>query len=153
MPQSITLTVNGIPHTLAVPPIRPLVEVLRYDLKLTGTKEACGVGVCGVCTVLVNGQLMSSCLVFAAQVDGATITTIEGLGDPEQLTPLQRAFIEHGGFQCGICTPGQIVAATALLRENPTPSDETIREWMTGNLCRCTGYLPILEAIKAAAGA
>jgi carbon-monoxide dehydrogenase small subunit len=153
MPQSITLTVNGIPHTLAVPPTRPLVEVLRYDLKLTGTKEACGVGVCGVCTVLVNGQLMSSCLVFAAQVDGATITTIEGLGDPEQLTPLQRAFIEHGGFQCGICTPGQIVAATALLREHPTPSDETIREWMTGNLCRCTGYLPILEAIKAAVGA
>ncbi|MCS6801661.1 MAG: (2Fe-2S)-binding protein [Chloroflexota bacterium] len=151
MPQQITVTVNGLPYTLTVPADRMLIDVLRYDLALTGTKEACGVGVCGVCTVLLDGEMVSSCLVFAIQADGRAVTTIEGLGDPEHLSPLQRAFIEQGGFQCGICTPGQIVAATALLREHPAPSEDEIKAWMSGNLCRCTGYYQILRAIKAAA--
>lgn len=150
MPEPIAFTVNGVPCRVTVPADRMLVDVLRYDLGLTGTKEACGVGVCGVCTVLLDEEMVSSCLVFAVQADGRAITTIEGLGDPDHLSPLQRAFIEHGGFQCGICTPGQVVAATALLKECPAPSDEEIKEWMTGNLCRCTGYYQILRAIRAA---
>jgi aerobic-type carbon monoxide dehydrogenase small subunit (CoxS/CutS family) len=151
MPEQITVSVNGVPHTLEVAASRMLVDVLRSELGLTGTKEACHVGVCGVCTVLLDGEMVSSCLVFAVQADGREVTTIEGLGDPEHLSPLQQAFIDHGGFQCGICTPGQIVAATALLKEHPAPSDAAIKEWMTGNLCRCTGYSQILRAIKAAA--
>ncbi|GIW08438.1 MAG: (2Fe-2S)-binding protein [Dehalococcoidia bacterium] len=151
MPQQITISVNGSRHRVQVPADRMLVDVLRDDLGLTGTKEACSVGVCGVCTVLLDGEMVSSCLVFAIQADGREVTTIEGLGDPDHLSPLQRAFIENGGFQCGICTPGQIVAATALLTEHPAPSDDEIREWMTGNLCRCTGYYQILRSIKAAA--
>ncbi|MFN8532135.1 MAG: (2Fe-2S)-binding protein [Dehalococcoidia bacterium] len=151
MPHTITMAVNGASHTVTVPGDRMLVDVLRYDLGLTGVKETCNVGVCGVCTVLLDGEMVSSCLLFAVQADGRRVTTIEGLGDPEHLTPLQRAFIENGGFQCGICTPGQVVAATALLAEHPTPSDEQIREWMTGNLCRCTGYYQIIRSIQAAA--
>lgn len=150
MPEQIAFTVNGVPCRVTVPADRMLVDVLRDDLGLTGTKEACGIGVCGVCTVFLDDEMVSSCLVFAVQADGRTVTTIEGLGDPDNLSPLQSAFIAHGGFQCGICTPGQIVAATALLREHPAPSDEQIQEWMTGNLCRCTGYYQILRAIRAA---
>jgi carbon-monoxide dehydrogenase small subunit len=140
--------VNGTPCDAS--PHRRLLDVLRQDLGLTGTKQACEVGVCGLCSVLVNGQLMSACLLPAALLDGAEVTTIEGIGSADALTPLQRAFVEQGGFQCGICTPGQIIAATALLNENPAPSEEQIKEWMMGNLCRCTGYYQIVDSIKAA---
>ena len=150
---TITLTINGKPYEVSAPNRRTLVDLLRYDLGLTGTKEACSVGVCGACSVLLNGRLVASCLLLACQADGAEITTIEGLGSAEALSSLQRAFIEHGGFRCGICTPGQIIAATALLNENPAPSEEQIKEWMMGNLCRCTGYYQIVDSIKAAAHA
>jgi len=131
-----------------------LIHVLREDLNLTGTKEGCSVGVCGACSVLVDGELMSACLLPAVLADGAAITTVEGLApDDEHLSPLQDAFIRHGGFQCGICTPGQLIAATALLTEYPKPSVDQIKSWMMGNLCRCTGYYQIVESIQAAATA
>jgi carbon-monoxide dehydrogenase small subunit len=148
---TVRVTVNGVPRAATVPVYRTLVDFLRYDLGLTGTKEACSVGVCGACTVLFNGRPVASCITLAVQADGAEITTIEGLADGERLHPLQQAFIECGGFQCGICTPGQIVAAKALLDANPHPTDDEIKEWMMGNLCRCTGYYQILDAIKRAA--
>ena len=149
---TIRIRVNGTPRELTIASHRRLIDVLRDELGLTGTKEGCSVGVCGACSVLVDGRLVSACLVPAAFVDGAHVTTIEGLApDDEHLTPLQDAFIRHGGFQCGICTPGQIIAATALLAENPRPTAEQVREWMTGNLCRCTGYYKIVESILAAA--
>lgn len=145
------LTVNGTRYEVAAPNRRTLVDLLRYDLGLTGTKEACSVGVCGVCSVLLDGRLVASCLLLACQVEGCEITTIEGVAHPDgKLHPLQQSFIDHGGFQCGICTPGQIIAAKALLDEIPTPTDGQIKEWMMGNLCRCTGYYQILESIKAA---
>jgi CO/xanthine dehydrogenase Mo-binding subunit/aerobic-type carbon monoxide dehydrogenase small subunit (CoxS/CutS family) len=143
----VKLTVNGLPHTLEVAPNRTLLSVLRDELALTGTKQGCTVGVCGLCSVLLNGQVVSGCLVLAPLADGAEVTTIEGIARPD----LQQAFIDHAGFQCGICTPGQIVAAAALLDEVPNPSREDIRAWMTGNLCRCTGYHGIVDAIQAAA--
>src|SRR4051794_14808786 len=119
---------------------------------MTGTKEGCSVGVCGACSVLVNDELLSSCLLPAVMADGAAITTVEGLApDDEHLSPLQESFIRHGGFQCGICTPGQLIAATALLAEQPSPTAEQVRQWMMGNLCRCTGYYKIVESILAAA--
>src|SRR5919112_2836273 len=150
--EPIDLTVNGQARSVRTPPARPVLDVLRDDLGLTGTKEGCSVGVCGACSVLVDGQLVSACLLPAAFVDGTDVTTIEGLApDDEHLTPLQDAFIRHGGFQCGICTPGQIIAATALLEEYPRPTAEQVRHWMTGNLCRCTGYYKIVESILAAA--
>jgi carbon-monoxide dehydrogenase small subunit len=143
---------NGGPREIAVHANRRLIDLLRDDLGLTGTKEGCSVGVCGACSVLVDGQVMSACLMPAVFIDGARVTTIEGLApDPDHLTPLQDAFIRHGGFQCGICTPGQIIAATALLQEIPRPTTEQIKEWMMGNLCRCTGYYKIIESIQAAA--
>jgi aerobic carbon-monoxide dehydrogenase small subunit len=152
--RTLHLTINGKPYEVVAPNRRTLVDLLRYDLGLTGTKEACGVGVCGACSVLLNGRLVSSCILLACQADGAEITTIEGIAAPSgELQPLQRSFIEYGGFQCGICTPGQIIAATALLAETPSPSEQQIKEWMMGNLCRCTGYYQIVDAIKAAAGA
>jgi aerobic carbon-monoxide dehydrogenase small subunit len=145
--------INGAACEVAAPNHRKLVDLLRYDLGLTGTKEACGVGVCGVCSILLNGRVVSSCIMLACQADGAEITTIEGIAGPNGvLTPLQRSFIDHGGFQCGICTPGQIIAATALLTEIRSPTEEQIKEWMMGNLCRCTGYYQIVDAIQAAAG-
>ena len=147
----IRLRVNGEWREVETPPNRTLVDLLRYDLDLTGTKEACSIGVCGVCTVSMNGRIVSSCLVLAPMADGAEIETIEGVADSDRLHPLQQAFIDHGGFQCGICTPGQIVAARALLDENPRPSREQIKEWMMGNLCRCTGYYGIVASIEAAA--
>jgi carbon-monoxide dehydrogenase small subunit len=131
-----------------------LIDLLRDELGLTGTKEGCSVGVCGACSVLVDDALSSACLLPAAFIDGTRVVTIEGLAQDEQhLTRLQDAFIRHGGFQCGICTPGQIVAATALLAEQPKPSVEQIKAWMMGNLCRCTGYYKIIESILAAAAA
>lgn len=147
------MTVNGEPRKIPVPPDRRLVDLIRIDLGLTGTKEACSVGVCGVCSVLVDGALVSACLVPAVRVDGTDLTTIEGIAGPDgSLSPVQQAFIRHGGFQCGICTPGQVVAATALLRENPSPDPAEVRDWMTGNLCRCTGYYGIVASVLAAAG-
>ena len=134
-----------------VPAERLLIDLLRDDLGLTGTKLGCGVGVCGACTVLVDGAPLSACLLPALYVDGAGVTTIEGIARGPDLTALQEAFITHGGFQCGICTPGQIVAATALLAEHPQPTRAEIREHMKGNLCRCTGYEGIVNAIDAAA--
>ena len=127
-------------------------DCLRYDLGLTGTKEGCSVGVCGACTVLINGEMSASCLKLAVAADGAEITTIEGLAQDGRLHPLQQSFIDHGGFQCGICTPGQIMAAKALLDVNPAPTEEEIKAWMMGNLCRCTGYYKILESIVNAIG-
>ncbi|HEV7663452.1 MAG TPA: (2Fe-2S)-binding protein [Chloroflexota bacterium] len=150
---SIELTVNGQHYEVQTAPNRTLVEILRDDLRLTGTKEACSIGVCGVCTVLLDGRIVSSCLVLAQMADGAQVTTIEGLGSEDHLSPVQQAFIDHGGFQCGICTPGQIVAATALLDEIPSPTADQVKEWMTGNLCRCTGYYTIIESILGAADA
>ena len=153
MDQSIQFRVNGTDHQLQVPARRLLVDCLRYDLGLTGTKEGCSVGVCGACTVLIDGQMIASCITLAVAVDGADVTTIEGLAEQGRLHPVQQAFIDHGGFQCGICTPGQVLAAKALLDINPAPTDDHIREWMMGNLCRCTGYYGILESVKNAARA
>ena len=129
---------------------RRLIDVLRDDLGATGTKEGCSIGVCGACSVLVGGELLSACLLPAVFVDGRDVKTVEGLADGDKLSSLQDAFIREGGFQCGICTPGQLIAATALLAEKSRPSDDEIREWMTGNLCRCTGYYGITRSIKAA---
>lgn len=149
MKKQLLLNVNGEEHELEIEPNRLLLQALREDIGLTGTKEGCSIGVCGACSVLVDGRLVSSCLTLAVSCRGKRITTIEGLAKGGQLHPLQQAFIEYGGFQCGICTPGQIIAAKALLDENPNPSEEEIKEWMSGNLCRCTGYYKILESIKA----
>jgi aerobic carbon-monoxide dehydrogenase small subunit len=153
---AIAFALNGQAQHCTIPSQRRLIDLLRDDLGATGTKEGCSVGVCGACSVLVDGQLVSACLFPAVAVDGSSVITIEGFKrinapDDERLTPLQDAFIRHGGFQCGICTPGQIIAATALLNENPSPSAEQVREWMMGNLCRCTGYYKIVESVLAAA--
>jgi carbon-monoxide dehydrogenase small subunit len=147
----VQMRVNGETIAREVPDERLLVDFLRYDLGLTGTKEGCGVGVCGACTVLLDGQPVSSCLALVAMAEGCEVTTIEGLAQGDRLHPLQQAFIEYGGFQCGICTPGQIMASKALLDANPHPTRDQIREWMMGNLCRCTGYYKIIESIQAAA--
>jgi len=149
----IRLTVNGTAHDVEVPSYRTLLDCLRNDLGLTGSKEGCGVGVCGACTVLLDGKMISACIALAVFADGREVTTVEGLAEDERLHPVQQAFIDFGGFQCGICTPGQVVAAKALLDENPDPSEAEIREWMLGNLCRCTGYYKIVESIRAAAQA
>lgn len=153
MNQSVTLTVNGAPFTRDIPASRLLVDFLRYDLGLTGTKEGCSVGVCGACTVLVDGEMAASCIALAANLEGSKITTIEGLAQAGQLHPVQQAFIDYGGFQCGICTPGQVMAAKSLLEVNPQPTESEIREWMMGNLCRCTGYYKIVESVVQAAAA
>ncbi|MBV8716185.1 MAG: (2Fe-2S)-binding protein [Chloroflexi bacterium] len=151
---TLQFTLNGQPQTVSAPANRLLLHLLRDDLGFTGTKEGCSVGVCGACSVLVDGVLVSACLLPAVFADGAEITTVEGLApDDEHLSPLQESFIRHGGFQCGICTPGQLIAATALLNEQPKPSQAQVREWMMGNLCRCTGYYQIVDSILAAANA
>jgi aerobic carbon-monoxide dehydrogenase small subunit len=149
----ITLTLNGTSINREVQDSRLFIEFLREDLKLTGTKESCGVGVCGACTVLLDGKPISSCLALAVHADGCAVTTIEGIAEGDRLHPLQEAFLAHGGFQCGICTPGQILAAKALLDANPRPTRPEIQHWMMGNLCRCTGYYKIIESIAAASGA
>ena len=151
-PHQIKLTINGDTYEVSAPARRTLVDLIRYDIGLTGTKEACSVGVCGACTVMMDGRIVASCITLAVQADGADIQTIEGMGTPENLSPVQQAFIDCGGFQCGICTPGQIVAATALLNENARPTEDEIKEWLMGNLCRCTGYYQIIDSVKKASG-
>jgi len=150
--KEINLTVNNRPYRLIVLPHRTLLEVIREDLGLTGTKEGCGLGECGACTVLMDGKAVNSCLVLAAEADGKKITTIEGLAQGDKLHPIQQAFVDHGGLQCGFCTPGMIMSARALLDENPAPTEEEIKQAISGNLCRCTGYTKIIESIRAAAG-
>ena len=151
---AIRFELNGASREATVPANRRLIDLLREDLHLTGTKEGCSVGVCGACSVLINAEVMSACLVPAVFVDGTKVTTIEGIApDEAHLSPVQDAFIRHGGFQCGICTPGQIISATALLAENPHPTEQEVKHWMMGNLCRCTGYYKIVESILAAAEA
>jgi carbon-monoxide dehydrogenase small subunit len=147
---SITFTLNGKERAVVVEANRLLIDVLRDDCKLTGTKEGCSIGVCGSCSVLIDDKLMSACLVLAVTIDGSAIRTIEGVAEGASLTALQNAFVKSGGFQCGICTSGQIVAAKALLECNPHPSEDDVRAWMMGNLCRCTGYYQIVDAIVAA---
>jgi carbon-monoxide dehydrogenase small subunit len=149
MKRHIVVKVNGEEHEIEVQPNRLLLHALRDNLGLIGTKEGCSIGVCGACSVLVDGKLVSSCLTLAVACHGKEIITIEGLAEDGKLHPLQQAFLEYGGFQCGICTPGQIMAAKALLDDNPKPSEEEVKEWMVGNLCRCTGYYKILESIMA----
>jgi aerobic carbon-monoxide dehydrogenase small subunit len=151
MTHTIRMRVNGRDYTADVPSQRLLIDCLRYDLGLTGTKEGCSVGVCGACTVVMDGVLVSSCLTLAVLADGKEITTVEGLAQDGKLHPVQQAFIDYGGFQCGICTPGMVVAAKALLDQNQNPSDDDIKDWMMGNLCRCTGYYKIIESIRGAA--
>ncbi|MDQ2817628.1 MAG: (2Fe-2S)-binding protein [Candidatus Eremiobacteraeota bacterium] len=150
--QPIRLYVNGAPHDLSVEPARTLLDVLRDDLGLHGTKEGCGTGYCGACTVLLDGKPVNACLYFAVDADRREITTIEGLAAADgAMHPVQAAFIEHGGLQCGFCTPGMIVSAAAFLAEDPDPSEARVREALAGNLCRCTGYQSIVKAVMAAA--
>lgn len=149
MKRHIALNVNGEEYDIEIEPNRLLLHALRDDIGLTGTKEGCSIGVCGACSVIVGGRLISSCLTLAVACQGKEITTIEGLAKDGKLHPLQQAFLEYGGFQCGICTPGQIIAAKALLDSNPHPTEEEVKEWMSGNLCRCTGYYKIFESIMA----
>ena len=148
---SVSLALNGRTTNLDVEPFWTLQRLLRDELDLTGTKEGCRTGNCGVCTVMVDGQAVKSCLMLAAQLEGCTVTTIEGLAQGDELDPLQRAFVEHGAIQCGYCSPGFIMAARAFLNETPRPNREQIKDALEGNLCRCTGYVKIFEAIEAAA--
>ncbi|CAK02823.1 (2Fe-2S)-binding protein [Rhizobium leguminosarum bv. viciae] len=151
MRKNITLVINGASHSLDVPANTLLLDLLRWEVGLTGTKEGCGEGVCGSCTVNVNGDLVRSCLTLAVQVDGKSITTIEGMADGDTLHPLQRKFLELGAVQCGFCSPGLIVTADALLKSNPDPTEAEVRDALRGNLCRCTGYVKIIDAVLAAA--
>jgi aerobic carbon-monoxide dehydrogenase small subunit len=150
-PHLIAITVNGERREVVVEPRRTLADVLRHDLGCTGTHVGCEHGICGACTVLVDGLPTRSCLMFGVQADDCEVETVEGLADGEELNSLQRAFTENHALQCGFCTPGFLMLATALLRDNPDPSDDEIREAMAANLCRCTGYQSILEAVRAAA--
>jgi carbon-monoxide dehydrogenase small subunit len=147
----VSLQVNGEPTELLIPVHKTLLEVLREDMRLTGTKHGCELGECGTCTVLVDGLPELSCLLLPVQVDGRSITTIEGMAGGSELHPLQRAFVELGAAQCGYCTPGILLSARALIESNPSPSRDEIREALAGNLCRCTGYVKILDAIELAA--
>ena len=147
----VTATINGHSRTFLCEPRQTLLEVLRDVLDLTGTKEGCSNGNCGACTVLLNGDPVTSCLVLAVECDGAQIATIEGVADKDGLAPLQHAFLENAALQCGICTPGFIMSAKALLRRNPHPTEEEIRFYLAGNLCRCTGYDKIVAAVQDAA--
>ena len=148
---SITLQLNGVKRTATVEPRRSLVDFLRHDIGLVGTHVGCEHGVCGACTVMLNGRTVRSCLLFAAQADGAEVLTIEGLAKGEELHPLQRAFQQHHALQCGFCTPGMILSALELLRDNPDPTEEDVRVGLGGNLCMCTGYVAIVRAVRAAA--
>ncbi|MWA02931.1 2Fe-2S iron-sulfur cluster binding domain-containing protein [Actinomadura sp. LD22] len=153
MPEvQIRVMVNGRPRTATVPPRLTLADFLREHCRLTGTHLGCEHGVCGACSVLLDGEAVRACLVFAVQADGAEITTVEGIAAADgELSPVQAAFREHHGLQCGFCTPGFVVSVTAFLRDNPDPTDEQIRDGLSGNLCRCTGYQGIIEAVRAAA--
>lgn len=145
----IKMTINGFLYELEVEPRRTLLEVIREQIGLTGAKKGCDRGDCGSCTVIIDGDPVASCLTLAVEASGKNITTIEGLAKDGQLHPVQKAFIEHGGIQCGFCTPGMIMSATALLGKNPNPTEEEIKEGISGNLCRCGGYGRIMEAIAA----
>lgn len=149
--RSHTLSVNGQRRVIEFEACATLLEVLRDQLKLWSVREACGVGACGACTVLLNGKPISSCLFLAARAEGQELTTLEGLSQGEKLHPIQEAFIERRAFQCGYCTPGFILAVKALLDENPDPSDEEVRSYLSGNLCRCGAYTDILEAVRLSA--
>jgi aerobic carbon-monoxide dehydrogenase small subunit len=146
----VRFALNGRPASVDAPPASRLLDVLRGPLGLTGTKEGCGEGECGSCTVLLDGAPVNACLVLLGQVEGRAVTTVEGLGEPPALSPLQEAFVKEGGSQCGICTPGFLVSAQALLDAIPQPGETDIREALSGNLCRCTGYQRIVEAVRAA---
>ena len=145
----LSFTVNGEEVELYIPPNRTLLEVLREELELTGTKEGCGEGVCGSCTVLCDGVPVRSCLTLAVEVEGCEVTTVEGLGRPGKPDPLQQSFIDHGAVQCGFCTPGMLMSAKGLLNRNPVPDEGEIRRGLSGNICRCTGYAKIVEAVTA----
>jgi aerobic carbon-monoxide dehydrogenase small subunit len=149
--REFSLRVNGVERTVSAPPMARLLDVLRQELGLTGTKEGCGEGECGSCSVLINGELVNSCLVPIAQAAGTSVVTIEGVGANTKLHPVQQAFLECGGAQCGICTPGMILAAVHLLEQCPNPTREQIEEGLNGNLCRCTGYMRIFAAVEKAA--
>lgn len=151
MKKNIDLKVNGQNYALQVDVKDLLLDVIREKVGLTGTKEGCGTGECGACTVLINGEPVNSCLYLAVRAEGKDILTIEGLGDPSNLHPLQQAFIENGAVQCGFCAPGMLLSAQALLVKNPNPSEQEIREGIAGNICRCTGYVKVVSAIKQAA--
>ncbi|MCH2351150.1 MAG: (2Fe-2S)-binding protein [Pseudomonadales bacterium] len=151
MKTHVSTSVNGQVHEVLVEPQQSLLEALRDEMGLTGTKEGCGTGDCGACSVLVNGRLVCSCLVLAVEAEGQEVTTIEGIAEPEGLHVIQKKFLEHAALQCGICTPGFIVATKALLEKNPDPDETTIRYWLAGNLCRCTGYDKIIRAVQDAA--
>lgn len=148
---SVRFTVNGRPVEVDVPDAQPLLDTLRDALLLTGAKECCGKGECGSCTVILDGEPVCSCLVFSAQAEGAEIITVEGIGSAERLAPLQAAFVAEGAAQCGYCIPGFVVAAKALLDQNPAPTEAEIREGLAGNICRCTGYQKIIRAVQRAA--
>ncbi len=147
----INVTINGGLEQVVVPSNMTLMQMLRESLALTGTKNGCSAGECGACTVLLDGEPVNSCMVLAVECDGAQIVTVEGLAGDKRLDPIQEAIIEAGGVQCGFCTPGILISSRALLNRNPNPSDEEIRETLVGNLCRCTGYMRIVEAVKKAA--
>lgn len=147
----ITVTINNEPEVVEVPSNMTLLQMLREKLVLTGTKNGCTAGECGACTVLLNGEPANSCLILAVECDGAQIVTVEGLAHNNHLSPIQEAIIKHGGVQCGFCTPGVLISAQALLDRNPHPTEPEIRDALVGNLCRCTGYLRIIEAVKEAA--
>lgn len=147
----VTATVNGDRQEFLCAPDETLLDALRSRLGLTGSKEGCGTGDCGACSVMLNGRLVCACLVLAPEAEGAEIGTIEGLAEGESLHPLQEEFIDHAALQCGVCTPGILVAAKALLDRNPDPTDEEVRYWLAGNLCRCTGYDKIVRAVQSAA--
>ena len=149
--KTITLTVNDLVETVDVPQNMTLLQMLRVKLSLTGTKNGCSAGECGACTVLMNGEPVNSCMVLAAECEGAEIVTVEGLAKNGKLSKLQEMIIKSGGVQCGFCSPGMLISATALLKRNPNPTDSEIREAIVGNLCRCTGYFRIVDAIKQAA--
>jgi aerobic-type carbon monoxide dehydrogenase small subunit (CoxS/CutS family) len=149
--QSITVTINGTEYEREVEARKLLIHFIRDDVDLTGSHIGCDTGNCGACSVIVNGTLVKSCMMLAVQADGATIETVEGLAEGDELTPLQQAFSDHHALQCGYCTPGMLMSATALLRENPSPSEDEIKKALQGNICRCTGYWNIFEAVKAVA--
>jgi carbon-monoxide dehydrogenase small subunit len=147
----IHVTINDDPEQVSVPANMTLMRMLREKLALTGTKNGCSAGECGACTVLLNGEPVNSCMVLAVECDGARIVTVEGLASEDRLAPVQETILRAGGVQCGFCTPGILISAHALLQRNPTPGEDEIREALVGNLCRCTGYLPILESVREAA--
>ena len=150
---TFTFSVNEIARTVDVPAMKRLLDVLREDLRLTGAKEGCGEGECGACSIIIDGEVINSCLVPVCQIQGSKITTVEGVAHDGRLDPLQQAFLECGGAQCGICTPGMLMAARALLDSNANPGRDQIKEAIAGNLCRCTGYVRIIDAIEQAAAA